>query len=170
MLTCVTLMISIKLGLCWLPKGPSWIHMNPWLKIAPVLLLVRHCFGKGSWCSPYLLQLINPSPDLWLGCAFWYPSRGEPSFQVIIPLGEFWVRQIDIFNFGSLCWIILVNPECQFIFHWPKKIKAESQVSAQIYWIRVCILPKLQVICLLLQAWETAPRAVVLIQPEAGIR
>lgn len=123
MLTCVTLMTSIKLELCWLPKAPSWIHMNPWLKIAPVLLLGRHCFGKGPWRSPYLLQWINPSPDLWLGCAFWYPLRGEPSFQAIITLGEFWVRQRDTFNFRSLCWIILVSPKCQFTFHWPKKEK-----------------------------------------------
>lgn len=126
MLTCVTLMTSIKFELCWLPKAPSWIHMKPWLKIAPVLLLGRHYFGKGPWCSPYL-QLINPSHHLWLGCAFWYPPRGEPSFQAIKPLGEFWVRQIDIFNFGGLCWNILVSPKCRLIFHWPKKKKKEKQ-------------------------------------------
>ena len=35
------------------------------------------CFGKDPRCSPYLLQGVNPSPDLWLGCVFWLDTHQE---------------------------------------------------------------------------------------------
>ena len=51
------------------------------LKFSQFCCLGRNCFGKDPWCSPYLLQVINPSffhPLAWL-CLY---QRGKSSFQV----------------------------------------------------------------------------------------
>ena len=68
-----------------------WILIYPQLKTSPVMLLGRHWLQKDTQCS-YLLQEINPSPDLWLGMSFdSTPTKGEPSFRVTrLTLLSFW--------------------------------------------------------------------------------
>ena len=86
---------QLKLGLCWpLPQfyvnSPLLkpLHKHAWtlsLKLPHFSYSGRHCFGKDPQCSPYLLQVINPSLSwylAWLYLLAWHPSRGEPSFRV----------------------------------------------------------------------------------------
>ena len=77
---------QLKLGLCGLPK-PLREHACT-LSLKLPQFSGRHCFGKDPWCSPYLLQVINPSSShslAWLHLLVQHPRRGEPSFGV--PLG-----------------------------------------------------------------------------------
>ena len=52
----------------------SWTRLSHWtefhLKIPQFCCLGRHCFGKDPQCSPYLLQVINPSFSLSLPWLF----------------------------------------------------------------------------------------------------
>ena len=55
------------------------------LKVPQFCCSGRHCFGKDPQCSPYLLQVINPSFSCclpWLCLLAQHPTRGEPSFLV----------------------------------------------------------------------------------------
>ena len=83
----------LKLGICLLlrqfnvefssSQAPSWISLS--LKFPQFCCLGRHCFGKVPQCSPYWLQVINPSVSrslAWLCLLAQHPPRGEPSFPV----------------------------------------------------------------------------------------
>ena len=76
---------QLKPGLCLLPKPFHEYAYTLSLKLPQFCCLGRHCFGKRSLCSPYLLQELNPSFSLSLTrlcLSARYPLRGEPSFWV----------------------------------------------------------------------------------------
>ena len=51
------------------------------IKLPQFCCLGRHCFGSNPWCSCYFLQVINPSPNLWLGCVFWLDTHEETNMK-----------------------------------------------------------------------------------------
>ena len=74
------------------------------LRFPQFCCLGRHCSGKDPWCSPYLLQEINPSFScslIWLRLLARHPPRGEPNFWVTIWPGPSDLR-VQAFNHCSL--------------------------------------------------------------------
>ena len=83
----LTLMTLTKVNLCPnsllnspLLRPPYEYACNLVLKFSQFCCSRRHCFEKDLQCSPYLLQVINPSFSyFWLGRVLG-PPTGEPSF------------------------------------------------------------------------------------------
>ena len=76
-----------KLRLHWLFPPLHEYSYTRGLKLPQFRCLGRHCFGKDPWCSPYLLQVINPSfsqPLSWLYLLSQHPPRDELSFRVTV--------------------------------------------------------------------------------------
>ena len=66
---------------------PNLLHEYAYsfsLKLLQFCCSRRHCFGKYPQCSPLLLHVINPSPNLCLHCLLARdPTRGKPRICVI---------------------------------------------------------------------------------------
>ena len=62
-------------------QAPSQTYMYPYLQLLLFCCSWRCCFGK----------VINPSLDLWLGCAFWFNTDQEVNldFQATVIIIKF---------------------------------------------------------------------------------
>ena len=71
--------------MCTLPKPLHEYACTRSLTLPQFCHSGRHCFGKDPQCSPYSLQVMNPSFShslAWLCLLAPYPPRSEPSFWV----------------------------------------------------------------------------------------
>ena len=92
---CQTLSVFAPI-LCWIPCLSPLINIHipltlceyAWvrsLKLPQFCCSGRHCFRKYPWCSPYMLQVMNPSFSQALALLYlsaWHPPTGKPSFGV----------------------------------------------------------------------------------------